>query len=200
MAVAEIVRSYLEIFLSWPVVTLVLGLLALWSFRAPLADFLRRMGRVEGYGVRIEAMDPLQQRQEAKKAILPENQDALQQYITENPQQVIELYQRTFNSYWFERAFNLIFGSQLELMEHLEAKTEKGERYINLVRFFQEFTRRGGPSTTQLADYLRFLKDIRFLEYLEREGEQYARITSSGVDFLSYLRAQYPAGYKFKPW
>jgi len=200
MKVAELVLRYLEVILSWPVIALALGAIALKLLHEPLSDFLRRNIEVEGYGFRVKAADPSQQRKEAQEAIQPRSEDALLTWVQENPEQVVTDYQRLFRGYWFERALNLIFGTQLELLEHLEACGDAGERYINLVPYFQKYLKQSGHSQRQMADYLGFLRDMRFMEYVEHDGEQYARLTPFGVDFLSYLRAQYGEMYKGRPW
>ena len=109
-------------------------------------------------------------------------------------------YQRFYNGYWWERALNLIYGTQLEILEHLERKGDSGDKYVNLVPFFEAFRRRGGSPATQMADYLAFLQSMKLMCYAERDGESIVKITPFGVNFLSYLRASYPGGYKFKPW
>jgi hypothetical protein len=200
MWLAELILGYLEVLLSWPVIALVLGVIALRWLHQPIADFLRRNIEVEGYGIRLKAADPSQQRKEAQDAIQPQSEDALLKWVCENPERVVTDYQRLFNGYWFERAYNLIFGTQLELLEHLESRGGAGEKYINLIPYFQEYVKRSGHSKRQMADYLGFLRDLLFLEYFVHDGEQHARLTPFGADFLSYLRAQFGESYKGKPW
>jgi len=199
--IGELVLRYLGVLLTWPVVSLILGVLALRWFREPLSDFFRRMVKGEGYGVRVEAADPSQQRkeiEETKADLPPKPQDDLQLYIQENPQQFLEQYLRLYNGYWFEKAYNLIYGSQVSLLERLAERRDEGEKYINLVEFYNEFLRRSNSHATQMADYLGFLKDMNFIEYFQTDGEHKARITPFGLNFLSYIKTQYPLAYRHR--
>lgn len=200
MEIAKLVLSYLDTLLSWPVIALVLGGIALKLLHQPLAAFLSRNIELEGYGIRVKAADPEQQRKEAQEAIQPQTEDALLDWVRQNPQQVVTDYQRLFNGYWFERALNLIFGTQIDVLEHLEECGDPGEKYINLIPYFQKYVQRSGHTKRQMADYLGFLRDMRFLEYVVHDGEQYARLTPLGADFLSYARAQYGEMHKARPW
>lgn len=95
----------------------------------------------------------------------------------------------------------MIYGSQLELLVHLESLGDRGEPYVNLVPFFQRYQERGGHGGTQMADYLAFLVRMGFLEYFDDPAGQRARITPVGADFLSYLRADYgPDFWQRKPF
>jgi hypothetical protein len=197
---ADWIFRYVQVFLAWPAVTLVLGLVALVWLRKPISDFLRRIRSAQGYGVRLDAVDPAQQLKEAQAADAPKSVSELVAWVSSHPDEAAATYSRLFNGYWWERALNLIYGSQIEILEHLEARGDRGESYVNLVSFFEEFRRRGGPAATQMAEYLAFLKNFSFIEYVTQNADQLVRITPFGVNFLSYLRAEYPGGYKFKPW
>lgn len=201
MPITEMVLNFLRVLLDWPAVALIVAILVSRWLRTPLAGLLNRVGVVEGYGIRVATTpDPSQQQHEAREGLQPKTEHAALEYIRTHPEEIAKHQVRLYNSYWFERAFNLIYGSQLDLLEHLQSKGDVGEKYVNLLPFFQAFLKRGGTPNTQLADYLEFLRSMKFIEYYDRDGEQHARITPYGVDFLSYLRAEYPAGYRFKPW
>ena len=182
-------------FLTWPVVTLIMA----FMFKSSIADFLRRLVKGEGPGGwKFEATKPAEQQQEIKDKSLVQPEDKTEQYVKDNPKLVIQEFKRTFNAYWFERAYNLIYGTQIEVLEHLETKGDKGDKYINLTPFYNEFLRRSKFTTTQLAHYLGFLKDAQFIEYLGEGANLTARITPYGVDFLSYIKTQYALAYKYK--
>lgn len=200
MEIADLVLQYVEVLLSWPVITLVLGLLALIWLRKPIGNFLNRVRSAEGYGVRLDAVDPAQQLRKSQDVDEPKSENELAVWIRDDTEVAATEFLRLFNGYWWERAFNIIYGSQIEILEHLEAKGDSGEKYVNLVPYFEEFLRRGGPANTQMPDYLAFLQSMNFIGYQTKNGEQLVKITPFGVNFLSYLRAQYPAGYKLKPW
>ena len=177
---------------------MILGVIFLKWFKDPISDFFRRVVRGEAYGVKIEASSPLEQRKEVKEIPQPQTQDQIEKYIKDNPKEVIKEYLRLLNGYWFERAFNIIYGTQMDLLKYLSTKGTKGENYINLVSFYNEFVKRSGLSSTQMADYLGFLKDMRFIEFVEENKAWSVKITAYGVDFLSYVKGQYPSSYRYR--
>ncbi|MEK7165079.1 MAG: hypothetical protein AAB779_03975, partial [Patescibacteria group bacterium] len=165
MEMANIVLQYLEVFLGWPVVILILGLAFMQWFKKSISSFLERLIVGEAYGVRLEASSPSNQQKELKKEDMP-LQD-IEKYIRDNPKEVIRDYQRIFNSYRFERAFNIIYGTQMDLLEHLSTKGDNGDKYVNLILFYNEFIKRSNLTSTHMADYLEFLKNNQFIEYVD---------------------------------
>lgn len=198
METAEIILKYLQVILGWPVVALILGVIFLKWFKDPISDFFRRVVRGEAYGVKIEASSPSEQRKEVKEIPQPQTHDQIEKYIKDRPKEVIKEHLRLLNGYWFERAFNIIYGTQMDLLEYLSTKGTKGENYINIVSFYNEFVKRSGLASTQMADYLGFLKDMRFIEFVEENKAWSVKITAYGVDFLSYVKGQYPSSYKYR--
>ncbi|MBU0708807.1 hypothetical protein KJ596_03595 [Patescibacteria group bacterium] len=207
MEVAEMVLSYLEVLLAWPVVCLILGIIFLSWFKKPISGFFSRMVKGELYGVgRLEASTPSAQRkgirerpQETRPPQL-QNLTEIEQYIQNNPKAVAQEFFRTLNSYWFERSFNIIYGTQIDLLEHLSTKGDVGEKYVNLVVFYNEFIKRSKLAATQMADYLGFMKDMAFIEYTGSDTDSSVRITPRGLNFLSYIKVQYPASYRYRPF
>jgi hypothetical protein len=205
MTTAELVLRYLEVLVSWPAVGLVLGLFGLKWFREPLAGFLSRMTKGEAYGVRLEARNPSEQLKSKKPPQLESAEkitegptDKLEEYIRENPKEVLAIQLRLANGYRFERSFNLIFGTQVDLLVHLSERHDEGDLYINLFRFYNEYTRRSFVAPMQMADYLNFLRSAGYIELVGEGIELRAKITPFGVDFLSYLRTSYPTSYRGK--
>ena len=47
-----------------------------------------------------------------------------------------------------------------------------------------------------MADYLGFLVDVGFVEHVGQGHDINTKITPYGVDFLSYIKTQYPLAYK----
>lgn len=200
MSTADWILRYLQVLLTWPVVTLALGLLALIWLRRPIADFLSRIRSAEGYGVRVDAVEPAQQLKNVQDADEPKSPAELVTWLRDHSEAAATEFSRLYNGYWWERALNLIYGSQIEILEHLETQGDTGEKYVNLVPYFEQFLRRGGSATTQIPDYLAFLQTMNFISYATADGEQIVKITPFGVNFLSYLRSHYSVGHKFKPW
>lgn len=200
MEIAEIILCYLEVLLRWPVIVLIVVLVFFKLFKNPISDFFRRIVKGEAYGIRLEASSPSEQQKEAKETISARSKSEIEAYIRDNPDLVVTEYIRLFNGYIFERAFNIIYGTQIDLLEHLSSKGDKGENYINLALFYNEYVKRTGKSIYQMADYLGFLKEFRFVQYEGEGSELRVKILPYGVDFLSYIKTQYPSMYKYKPF
>jgi len=193
MEIVKLVLEYFKIILSWPVITGILIIYFLRLFKWPLSNFLNRMVKSQIYGLTVEAMTLSEQRKE-----LPEPKADLEKYISENPQEIIEEYNRIFRGYWFERGYNLIFGTQILLLEHLLSKGTEGDFYVNLFSFYQDFLNRSNLTTTQMADYLGFLCDMKFIDMMGEGIDLCVKITPCGTDFLSYIKGQYLYSYKYK--
>jgi hypothetical protein len=121
------------------------------------------------------------------------------QYVQQHPGQVVEEYLRVFNAYRYERAFNLLYGTQIDLLKYLSTKGTDGEAYTNLALFYEEFRRRAQETNYQMPDYVRFLQTLGLIEYFGQEPNFRVRITASGLGFLSYIRGEYPLIYDKKP-
>ena len=185
----------IRIFLTWPVVTLIIVII----FKNAISSFLKRLVKGEGPGGwKFEASSPSQQSQKIKEAPQPQTDSEIEAFVSKNPKAMLEEYKRTFNGYWFERSYNLIYGTQISLLENLERKGSEGDKYINLTPFYNDFLRRSRFTNTQMADYLKFLKDAHFIEYTGEGVDIVVKITPYGVDFLSYIKVQYPYSYKYK--
>jgi len=199
MEVAKLVLQYIQAILTWPVTALILGLIFTYLFRKPISDFIDRITEGEGYGVRVKAKGSTGQSIEVKDGPQPPApQGKLLEFIKENPEAILENYMRTYNSYWFERAYNLIYGSQIDLLEHLYSKADQGEKYTNLTIFYDRFINQSKLITTQMADYLNFLQKARFVEYIGEENNLAIKITPYGINFINYIKGQYPVSYKNK--
>ena len=192
MEITKMFLEFLKVFISWPVTTLILVIYFLRSFRESLSDFFQRVEEGEGYGIKLKATTPSDQRREVKDAPSFSDLDDVEKYVSQNPKAVILEYRKLLNGFRWERAFNLIYGTQLRLMEYLEQKGSLGEKYVNLLPFYNEFVKRSKLSATQYADYLGFLRDSQFIEISGTENDLVVKITPYGIDFLSYIKGQYP--------
>lgn len=200
MQVANLVLEFVKVIISWPIAVFVLGLLFIRTFKDPISDFFRRIVRGQAYGVRVEAATPSEQRKEAQESEAFKTPDEVEKYVKENPKEVIAQYLRVQNGYWFERAYNLIYGTQISLLEYLQTKGADGDKYVNLVPFYTEFLSRSKFQTTQFADYLAFLAEMRFIEYEGQDTDLKVHITPYGINFLSYIQGQYSTSYKHRPF
>lgn len=192
MEIAKLVLEYFKVLISWPVVVLLVVIYFFRTFKESVNDFLRRVEEGEGYGIKVKATTPSEQRKEASEIKPDPSLDDAEKFVAEHPKEAVLEYRKVLNGYRWEKAFNLIYGTQLDLLEQLEQKGSVGEKYVNLLPFYNEFVKRSKLSTTQFADYLGFLRDSQFIAIEGPENDLVVKLTPYGVDFLSYVKGQYP--------
>ena len=96
MEVSNIILQYLKIFISWPVVTLVLVISFINLFREPISDFIRRLTRGEFGGFKVQATSPTEQKKEAKDIPQIQSDNELENYVKDNPKEAIKNNYRYF--------------------------------------------------------------------------------------------------------
>lgn len=193
MGINEIIQRYLQIVLTWQVVFIILA----FMFRKSIREFLGRITKGEGYGFRLEAGTAVEQQKEVKKDI-SQTEDEIEAYVKDHPKEAIIEYKKVLNSYWFERIYNMIYGTQITLLEYLLDKKSNGDVYINLVSYYNEFVKRSRLYNVQMANYLGFLKAMNLIEYQGEGNNLIVKITPYGLDFLSYIKGQYQSAYRYK--
>jgi hypothetical protein len=217
MTPAELILRYLDVILRWPLAVAVVGLTGMFLFKRPFSNFLSRITKAGGYGFELSAVNPQTQVTPTMEPAAPELATAVHQapqqaqlhgppmvpqhvlqYVRDNPGAVVEDYLRVFNGYRYERAFNALYGTQIDLLQYLASKGTDGEAYTNLAPFYEEFRRRAGETRYQMPDYVRFLQINGLIEYVGDQINPRVRITPVGLGFLSYIRAEYPAVYNLK--
>lgn len=141
MEISRIILDYVKVILGWPVIILILVLIFIKRFYGPMCDFFRRLTKAEAYGVRVEATQQKELKEGGDKLSI-KTEDELRAYIKEKPDEVIELCLRLISSFHFEKTYNLIYGTQIDLLEHLQQQGSAGEKYINLAIYYNEFVKR----------------------------------------------------------
>lgn len=183
--------EYMKVFLSWPVVILVLALFFIHTFEAPIRDFLSRVTDGEWYGMKLKAKEPQgDQEVAALSRGIPEGD--VRQWIVENPDRVIEEYTRAYQSYQWERCMNLIYGTQIDLLTVLNQRGGAGELYTNLGVFHAEHQKRVNRTDYPMSDYMGFLERFGLVEFRGEGADLRLCITPFGQGFLSYIQANYP--------
>ncbi len=202
MEYGKLALEYFRVILSWPTIFLILGFVFLFRFHAPISDFIRRLVRGEGPGGIKFTAEPSRQINEAEETPVKNVDDkTLQENIRSNPQVVLDILKKTFNAYWFERHYNLIYGSQIRLLEHLISKSDKGDKYGNLHIFYSQFQElTSNYFSTQYTVYLKFLETALFIEIDRTHGDSPVKITPLGIDFISYIKSAYLTTYQSKLW
>jgi len=193
------VLSLLDVLLRWPLAALILGLTFMIMFQTPLRRFLERVTRGEVYGVRVEAADPTRQLEGVRETPQAEKAPDIERTIAERPKEALQSFLDLYRRYHYERTLNLIYGSQLALLDHLASKGTAGEAYINLLPFYNQYLQRGGNPGYQIAGYVDFLKASSMVEYFQEGSEHRVRITPGGLEFLSYLKSDHAYAAQVRP-
>ncbi len=196
----KLVLGFTKAFLSWPVVVLVLGLIFIFTFKAQISSFLSRITEGDVYGMKFKASSSQDQSgdSEIEPPSPPDND--VKKWVVENPDKAIEEYQRVFNSYKWERAMNLIYGTQVDMLEFLSKKGDEGVMYIDLAFFHAEHQRRMQSTSYQMPDYMNFLQQHGFIDVEGADHDLKIKVTPYGLSFLSYIKATYPDTWNKKPF
>lgn len=176
---------------AWPIFLFVIIII----FKKQISEFLKRLKTLKIFSMDVEAAIPEKQKAEEIKELLPSKEE-IEKWRFEK---IINEYIKLFNRYQFERTFNIIFGTQIDLLEHLLIKGTSGERYIELRYFYDEFIRRTSLFSYKMEEYIGFLKIMGYVEYVGEGYKMIVKITEYGRNFLSYIKEQHPRKYRYKP-
>ena len=221
----QILLEYLKVLLSWPPIAFLIALLFVARFRTAIDDFLKRLVEGNIFGQVFKAVPPSQQslpagatedriaaaagvaphangasRQPAAEPLPPELANdplapAAVAYVRSNPAETVLEYKRVLFAYNAERLFTLIYGTQIALLEYLASKAGATVPLAQLVQFHDEHQKKAGSTEYQLRDYVNFLLGFGVVAATGSENSYVYRITQHGVEFLSYIKASYPANW-----
>ena len=193
--------EYLKVFLSWPVVVLIIVLVVIWKFKQSFSDFLSRLTKGEGYGVKLEAMPP-QQQVMVKDLEKPTQsfQNENEQWVAEHPKEVLHEFHKVSLELRYEKAFNIIYGTQIDMLEWLAKKADAGDAYTNMSYFHNEHQARAKNSDYLFQNYMHFMELFEFIELFKADGKDMVRITPFSQHFLSYIKANYQYTFNKKPF
>jgi len=90
-----------------------------------------------------------------------------------------------------ERAFNVIFGTQVEIIEFL-AVADNIKAQADIVPFYERHVRLAGVGDQDLVRYLGFLTSQKFIQGAGTQTEPAYQITEIGRSFLRYIKERYP--------
>ncbi|MGZ3237243.1 MAG: hypothetical protein ACXWIN_07485 [Burkholderiaceae bacterium] len=220
----QLVLEYVKVFLSWPPIALLIALLFVARFRSAIDNFLARLVEGNIFGQVFKAVPPSQKvdppgAAENRLAVAAEaaphaeavNQGAAEQlppelagdplapaavaYVRSNPAQTVIEYKRVLFAYNSERLFTRIYGTQIALLEYLVGKQGVAVSLAELVKFHEEHQQKSGRTDYQIRDYINFLVSFGVVATPGPENAFEYRITQHGVEFLSYIKANYPADW-----
>jgi hypothetical protein len=192
----EIILQCLQIVFDWPLVAII----SIFLFRKQISDFVSRLIRGKIGIFSAEATPPKQE-----KVIVENNEkNPLIQMMKDDPENAYHEILKLYEDYFYERSFNIIYGTQINLLDHLNKKPDKSEKYnFIFVKFYCKHLGKKPKITKPYNQYLDFLEINKFIEILNADktnNEKILKITPSGIKFLSYIKAHYPERYKNKPF
>lgn len=200
MDIANVILQYLKVLFSGPIITLILVISFFVLFKDSISDFISRLIKGEAYGVKFQAGNPSEQKKEAEELPQIKPQDELERYVKDNPKEVIKNLIEISRKFRFERIFNVIYGTQINLLIYLSTKGEPGDKYINLVSYYNDFMIRSRLYSAKIEDYFGFLHTMKLIEFFDEGSNFSVKITPEGINFLSYIKSEYSASFNYKPF
>jgi hypothetical protein len=216
--------EYLKVLLSWPPIALVIALIFFRCFQPAINSFLGRVIEGNFFGQVFKAAPPSQSLEsgsaedfltkaagvqphtdaqpnvEALAPLPPElandpQAPAAIEWVKNNPAQTVIEYKRLALNYSFERLFNAIYGTQISLLEFLASRSNESVSLAQLAKFHQEYLSKPGATAYQLRDYVNFLVIYGVIVDADPPHQQAYSIAPHGIQFLSYIKANYPLGW-----
>jgi hypothetical protein len=207
--------EYLRVFLGWPPIALAIAVVFIRTFRRPIDGVIGRVVEAQIFGQAFKAVPPSQKSEGATEDRLASAAEAAQlppetalplppelagdptaaaavAFARNNPAQVIIEYRRVLLAYNSERLFSHIFGTQVDLLEYLATRHGESVSLPALAKFHDDFQKKTQNSEYQLRDYINFLVNFGVIAVSGVENASEYRITQQGVEFLSYIKANYP--------
>lgn len=217
--------EYLKVLLSWPPIALIIAIIFIARFRSAINNFLDRVIEGNFFGQVLKAAPPHQPLEpggamedrliKAAEAqphtsvqptvgvlvpLPPElANDPLAQaaidWVRNNPAQTVIEYKQLLFKYSSERLFNVIYGTQIALLEFLAAHPVEPITLAQLAQFHREHQSKAARTDYQLQDYVNFLASYTAIAVAGPPHQQTYSITQYGVEFLSYIKANYPVSW-----
>ncbi|MDD3735060.1 MAG: hypothetical protein PHO31_01115 [Candidatus Pacebacteria bacterium] len=89
----------------------------------------------------------------------------------------------------FERIYQTIFGSQINLLEELRLKGTNGVFYEDIAAYYQQIRIKWPDlNSYPLENYLNYLINSGLVEVFFDNEKKKCRITPLGIDFLEYIK------------
>ena len=217
--------EYAKVIFSWPLIVLVIALVFFKRFQSSIQGFLNRATEANFMGQTVKASPPEVQREvqgttedrltqaaeaqstQGTSATAPEDvslppelkndpqAELAVNYVRNNPVQTVVEYKRLFFGYNCERLFNSIYGTQVSLLEFLAARPTESVTLPEIAQFHSAHQARAGRTEYQLRDYVNFLLVFGVVSADGPPESLRYRITQQGVEFLSYIKANYPSAW-----
>jgi len=207
-AVLHVLDKYLSILLtSWPSVVLLLGLLTLLTQRGAIDALIRSIETISTKGVSTresaavtqqkEQVEEVKNLKEKKEALTVEPVVADTVQITEDEVERLREEKASLEnklkeevrSRFFERTYNAIFGSQLNILVSLI--TREKMTYTEAAEFYNQVAKNYPAISTYSVDsYFNFLFSSGLIRREIVENTDLVFITELGKEFVNFIKSQ----------
>jgi len=200
--------SYLDL-LKWPIVATLFGIIIIVKFQRQIRHYLGNVTEFNALGVKSKATKDIQQQQQNsnpfefnnlqkaiaffstevishyKKFVLDESELKLQNTDAEKIEALINYSCVIYIKATFDGFYEIIFGSQIKILLHLNSLRGTGDSKNNIKRYYDEAVEKAGKDIYTIAfdDYLYFL--FKALLIVEKDGK--VQLTHQGLDFVKFL-------------
>ena len=194
-----LILEYLKVLLAWPLLTMVVLTVALFSFRAEIRSLINRIRAFEGFGAKVDA-SPLADAQGTQSAVAPPLGKTPLDEVSSDPAKASAEILKWWSIAKFEGVLNRIFGTQFRMLQVLAHSPTTGETVANLTPFHAEHLQLAGAIAVPFGSFFAFLTSNMLIRLDGAEGpEQRVFVTQLGADFLKHVIATYEAA-PFRPW
>jgi hypothetical protein len=117
----------------------------------------------------------------------------LMDFMEKNPGPALSDYVDKVFQLHCERTYNIIFGTQIDVLSYLESVKIAGPAPISaLVEMFNRHQALTQRTDRSMSDFLDFLEIKTFIHKVGIEGSTHYEITVAGTEFLAHIKANYP--------
>ncbi len=201
---SELILEYLKIFLTWPVIGGVLLLIFIFNFKSSIVGIFNRIRSAKVGNVEFEA--PLIQKElsdiksdhtllDSNVIVNDSNDNSIdEQTYKEKYETLLGLYNDIQLEFYFEMLLNILFGTQLRLLQSINNIGDDGIDLDRIYPFYNENLSKSKLTNWGVNDFLRILINYNIIN--KNESTNKYQITPNGTNFLSYVEKNH--NHKFQ--
>lgn len=187
----------LKILFSWPPIVLLILFIIIFKFENEVRNILKSKIEAKVGGASITVYQ--NQGQVLESAQNDSVQNSPPSSI-KNIQVTPEMYDDLLNRYAYERIFNNIFGTQINLLTSLADLNGQPLSLPQLYIFYKDHQTRTNLTTYPIDNYLNFLIQFGLIKSIKNDNQSSYLITDFGIRFLSYIKENYKHNWNTRPF
>lgn len=190
----ELVLKYIEVLTTWQIMAFALVVIFIFKYKQSITKVIDRINSVKVGNVELGTNQNQDlENLDIDKAIYSKREVEELKEIKAAASGVLQESNELYVKYQWERATNLIFGTQIKLLEYLISKGEEGASFVELSKYYFEHQTLANFTESSIDKYFNFLKYFLFIEDSAiNSPSQNLRITPMGIRYMDYLLANYP--------